>query len=83
MIKCGLLGKKLFACCCIIIETNILEALTKIVEKYDTTNENRIAKNLKIVLSEYFKNKNVSIQKHKSIKLNPEQDFSIKIFKLP
>jgi hypothetical protein len=76
------LGKKLFACCCIIIETNILEALTKIVKKYDAINATGMLKNLKIVLLAYFRNKNVNIQKHKRKKLKPEQDFSIRIFKL-
>jgi hypothetical protein len=70
------------AWCCTIIEATILAALTKIVKKYDTMNAKGIVKDLKTILSTYFKHKNVNIQKHKTKKLKPEQDFSIRIFKL-
>lgn len=64
------------------METNILEPLTKIVRRYDANNATGMLKKFKIVLLAYFRNKNVSIQKHNNIKLKPEQDFSIRIFKL-
>jgi hypothetical protein len=82
MIKWGLLGKKILACCWTIIEANILDELTKIVNTCAVTKEIGIDKSLKISWSVYFKNRYAVTQKLINIKLKPEHDFSITMFKL-